>query len=210
MAGSAHQREFDELIATYAEAASPDAQKQINASIWERFGTTGVVFISDMASFTHTARTFGVTHFLKLIHRTRKAMAPVIADNSGVLLKCEADNCYAFFTKVEDAVQASFDINAELTRANERGPSEDNIFVSIGIDHGELLLIGSEDFYGDPVNTASKLGEDLGGRGETLVTERAIEQSQLTVPETAEHLVALISEVEIRYLRLPMTEPAER
>jgi class 3 adenylate cyclase len=209
MEESLPQREFDELIAAYAEATSPDEQKRINGSIWDRFGTTGTAFISDMASFTLTSRVFGVTHFLKLIHRTRKAIGPIIADNSGVLLKCDADNCYGFFAKVDDAVQASLDINAELFRANQQRPTDDHIFLSIGIDYGELLLIGSEDFYGDPVNTASKLGEDLAGSGETLITERAIGESQVPVPESAEQLVARISDVEIRYLRLPTAEPTE-
>lgn len=201
------RREFERLITQLAHAAGPDEARGIDEAIWDRFGTTGTSFISDMASFTQSSRTFGVTHFLKLIHRTRETVAPIVADHGGCFLKSDADNCYAFFPKPDQAVQASLDINAELFRANQSRRPEEQIFLSVGIDRGKLLLIGSEDFFGDPVNTASKLGEDLAGRGETLVTERAIAESNYTVPETAEHLVARISEVEIRYLKLPMTEP---
>jgi class 3 adenylate cyclase len=67
-------------------------------------------------------------------------------------------------------------------------------------------LIGDIDFFGDPVNTASKLGEDLAVKAETLVTKRAIEKSALKIPEIAERMVARISGIEIKYVRLPMTE----
>ena len=66
--------------------------------------------------------------------------------------------------------------------------------------------MGDIDFFGDPVNTASKLGEDLAIREETLVTRRAIEHSNFIIPERAERMVARISEIEIQYVRLPMTE----
>ena len=69
-----------------------------------------------------------------------------------------------------------------------------------------MLLIGDLEFFGDPVNTASKLGEDLAVKAETLVTKRAIDHSNFKIPETAERMVARISAIEIKYVRLPMTE----
>ncbi|MDH3276390.1 MAG: hypothetical protein OEM99_17815, partial [Gammaproteobacteria bacterium] len=81
--------------------------------------------------------------------------------------------------------------------------------LSVGIDYGRILLIGDTDFFGDPVNTASKLGEDLAIHAETLVTKRALEHSNFQVPELAERMVARISDIEIKYVRLPMTEENE-
>jgi class 3 adenylate cyclase len=123
-------------------------------------------------------------------------------------MKCDADNCYAYFERTDDAIQASFDINAALFASNDKHSIAEQIYVSVGIDYGRVLLIGDMDYYGDPVNTASKLGEDLAIKAETLVTERAIEQSKFEVPETAERMVARISEIEIQYIRIPMTEAA--
>jgi len=174
--------------------------------IWERFGSEGAVFISDMASFSSTSRKIGVCHFLKLIHRARQIIAPLIAKNNGLLLKCDADNCYAFFDDTDDAIRAGFDINAELFRHNDEFSLTEQIYLSVGIDYGRVLLIGDVDFFGDPVNTASKLGEDLAIKAETLVTKRAMERSALKIPETAERMVARISDIEIKYVRLPMTE----
>ena len=198
--------EFDSLIAAFSELRDAGEMELARQHIWERFGSEGAVFISDMASFSSTSRKVGVCHFLKLIHRARQIIAPLIAKNNGLLLKCDADNCYAFFDNTDDAIRASFDINAELFRHNDEFSLTEQIYLSVGIDYGRVLLIGDVDFFGDPVNTASKLGEDLAIKAETLVTKRAMERSALKIPETAERMVARISDIEIKYVRLPMTE----
>ena len=199
---------FDSAIARFSDIRDPADQEEARSKIWEEYGTEGAVFISDMASFSSTSRKIGVCHFLKMIHRTRQIVAPIIAANNGTLLKCDADNCYAFFKDAKDAIQASFDVNAALFESNDRHPISEQIYLSVGIDDGRVLLIGDMDYYGDPVNTASKLGEDLAIKAETLVTERAIAKTDFVVPETAERMVARISEIEIQYVRMQMTEAA--
>ena len=198
--------EFDNLIATFAEEPDPAKAEAIRQGIWDRYGTEGAVFISDMASFSSTSRKVGVCHFLKMIHRARQIIAPIIEANNGTLLKCDADNCYAFFKSPDDAIRASFRVNAALFKANDAFGLGEQIYLSVGIDYGRVLLVGDVDFFGDPVNTASKLGEDLAVREEVLVTRRAIEHSNFKVPELAERMTARISEIEIQYVRLPMTE----
>ena len=198
--------EFDRLIVEFADEPDAERAESIRCSIWDKFGVEGTVFISDMASFSSTSRKLGVCHFLKMIHRARQIVAPVIEANNGTLLKCDADNCYAFFRSPDDAIKASFDVNAALFHANEAFGIGEQIYLAVGIDYGRVLLVGDRDFFGDPVNTASKLGEDLAVREEVLVTERAIEHSKFVIPELAERMVARISEIKINYLRLPMTE----
>lgn len=198
--------EFDSLIAELADEHDADKAEAIRARIIDRFAVMGAVFISDMASFSATSRKRGVCHFLKLIHRARQIIAPIIAANDGKLLKCDADNCYAFFETPDQAIKASFEVNAALFKSNESFGLEEQIYLSVGIDYGRVLLIGDMDFYGDPVNTASKLGEDLAVRAETLVTKRALEHSTFEIPELAERMVARISDIEIKYIRVPMTE----
>lgn len=197
---------FDRAIAEFADITDAAEQEAARSKIWDKFGTEGAVFISDMASFSSTSRKIGVCHFLKLIHRARQTIAPLIEANNGTLLKCDADNTYAFFERTDDAIRASFEINAALFKSNDAHPIQEQIYLSIGIDYGRVLLIDSVDFFGDPVNTASKLGEDLAIKAETLVTNRAIEHSSYKIPERAERMTARISEIEIQYVRIPMTE----
>ncbi len=198
--------EFDRLIAELSAAADDTEYGEIKKSVWEKFGTQGATFISDMANFSSTSRSLGICHFLKMIHRARQLVAPLIESNNGILLKCDADNCYAFFEDPGDAIQASLDINAELFRSNQEHDRDEQVFLSIGIDYGDLLLVGDSDFYGDPVNSASKLGEDLAVKGEVLVTERALNRTSLTVNENIERMIARISDIELSYVRIPMTQ----
>lgn len=197
---------FVGLIAKLSEAVDLKRQGQIKKTIWDQFGTTGTSFITDMANFSSTSRSLGICHFLKMIHRARQAITPAIRANNGVLLKCDADNCYAYFADASDAIQAAFDINAELFRVNQENDLDEHIYLSIGVDYGDLLLVGESDFYGDPVNVASKLGEDLAIRGEMLVSERALDRSTFDVNDNVERMVARISDIEISYVRLPMTQ----
>jgi adenylate cyclase len=212
MAGSSHKEAltghtgFDSLMAAFADEHDADKAEVIRQRIWDEFGTEGTVFISDMASFSSTSRKIGVCHFLKLIYRTRQIVRPIIEANNGTLMKFDADNCYAYFKNTDDAIRASFEINSAIFDSNGEFGLAEQIFLSVGIDYGRLLLVGDLDFFGDPVNTSSKLGEDLAARAEVLITERAIEHSNFEIPELAERMVARISEIEIQYVRLPMTE----
>ena len=207
-AQSEAHREFDEYIARFSAADTPEDQEKLRLDIWDRFGTVGCTFISDMANFSVTSRARGVCHFLKLIHRTRVLVAPIIEEHDGKLLKCDADNCYAYFTDPGDALKSSFAINEALFRQNQNKELAEHIYLSVGIDWGRVLLIGDEDFYGDPVNTASKLGEDLAGKAETLITDRALEQTDYEPHVNSERMVARVSDIEISYTKLTLNEAA--
>jgi class 3 adenylate cyclase len=74
------------------------------------------------------------------------------------------------------AIQAATALNAAFFGMNLVTPDEFDIRVSVGIDYGDILLIGGPDYFGDPVNCASKLGEDTAEAGEILVTQRAFDR----------------------------------
>ncbi len=122
--------EFEQMVAELSGTADADQQGQIKKEIWDRFGTSGATFISDMANFSSTSRSLGICHFLKMIHRAREIVSPIIKANDGVLLKCDADNCYAYFPDASDAIRASFDINSSLFRTNQEHEIEEHIYLS--------------------------------------------------------------------------------
>jgi class 3 adenylate cyclase len=47
---------------------------------------------------------------------------------------------------------------------------EEQVLLCIGLGHGRMLRIGDHDVFGAEVNAAGKLGEDIAGAGEILVT----------------------------------------
>ena len=90
-----------------------------------------------------------------------------MAAHGGQAVKYEADNLIAVFESSRDAALAAIAIQAAV------GASDAGFTVAIGIDVGELVLVESRDLYGDPVNIACKLGEDLARPGEVLLTAAA-------------------------------------
>jgi class 3 adenylate cyclase len=164
---------FRRLIAQRAEAVDENQRQELDERIWERFGALRTVMVTDIARFSRITRDHGIVHFLTMIHRTQTACTPVLERAGGRLVKAVADNLYVTF----DAPQQAFDAGmamAEAVRADGRGrPDAEQVWLAIGIAQGRILEIDGEDFYGDAVNLASKLGEDTATGGEILVTADA-------------------------------------
>jgi class 3 adenylate cyclase len=66
-------------------------------------------------------------------------------------------------------------MNLACAEANRHRPPDRTLHVSIGIGFGDTLYIGDEDVHGDEMNLACKLGEDIAGPGEILLTKAAYE-----------------------------------
>src|SRR5207247_5090990 len=112
-------------------------------------------------------------HFLAMLERLERVVRPSIEAAGGRVLRWEADNVFAVFEHVDHALEAVRSIERDVRAANEALPAEDEVGVSIGIGYGDLLLVGEEDAWGDEMNMASKLGEDVSECGEVLLTESA-------------------------------------
>jgi adenylate cyclase len=151
----------------------------LDAEIWQTFGQIQAVLILDMSGFSHTANHQGILEALTLIHRMQQLVISEIRAAKGQLIKCEADNVFAVFSTVADAVKASLQI-FQVTQFVGIG-------VSIGIGYGSILLLenpsGHDDFFGDEVNLASKLGEDTAQAGELMLTEAAYHQLAPAEPD---------------------------
>lgn len=150
----------------------PERAKSIDAKIKKTFDKKVSMMVLDMSGFSRLVQRYGIIHYLAMIRRMRRVVAPVIAKNRGAVVKFEADNAFAVFLKPEQALEAALEINHDLEVANLSTPDESDVYVSIGIGYGTTLL-ACDDMYGNEMNLASKLGEDTAERGEILLTEAA-------------------------------------
>lgn len=180
---------LDRLLAEIIEY--PDRREAINKSIEEMFGQEKAVMILDMSGFSQTTQRFGITSFLLMIHQMRKIAEPCVVDFNGLVLKAEADNLFCLFDTVLDAVHASQKITRHLTSANQVLAHDHRLYVSIGIGYGMVLNIADEDLYGNEVNLAAKLGEDIANMGEILLTTAANAHLLETDIETKEETVSI-------------------
>jgi adenylate cyclase len=156
----------------------PDRAEQVDAQIRETFGETHAVMVMDMSGFSRMTIKHGVIHFLAMIHRMNQIVAPAVREHNGQVIKFEADNAFAIFEAVEDAVEAAIDTSRRFSAANTMLPEEMDMHGKFGIGYGEVLIIEGDDLFGSEVNLASKLGEDLAERGEILLTEAAFAEVQ--------------------------------
>lgn len=159
----------------------PESLAAVDEEIWRRFGRTAAVLVLDMCGFSRLTMRYGITHFLAMIRRLNLMARPAIAAAGGTVIKSEADNVFATFPYVAEALAAGRDIQARLREANTFLPEDWDLHASIGIGYGPLLVIeGSgingeigHDVFGAELNIAAKLGEDIARGGEIWLSAAA-------------------------------------
>ena len=152
------------------------AEEGLDAAVWERFGCERTVVIVDMEGFTASTRRMGIVHYLRLIQRMQAFSEPLLEHHGGRLVRFEADNLFAVFPEPAAALAMVSELIGALEEDNVARDKADQVHVAAGIDHGRILL-DEADFFGDAVNLASKLGEDLGRAREVLVTSTVREMT---------------------------------
>jgi class 3 adenylate cyclase len=187
---------LDRLLEEIIE--QPERRAEVTTSIEEMFGQEKAVMILDMSGFSQTTQKLGITSFLLMIHQMRRIAAPCVVAHNGLVLKAEADNLYCLFDTVSDAVHAAQSMTRHLAAANHILPQAQRLYVSIGIGYGAILNIADEDLYGNEVNLAAKLGEDIAGMGDILLTGAAYTQLQEPDVECKEETIS-ISGLELTY-----------
>jgi len=168
---------FDHLLDTL-NAAAPDDRADIEALIRKTFQVHRAALVLDMTDFSISVRRTGILAHLALIRRMQVLCHPAIAAAGGEIVKTDADNVFAVFPLAAQALEAAEAIQRQLAERGGLATADGrSVGASIGIDSGDILLIRETDFFGDAVNIASKLGEDLAGRGEILVSARAYDEA---------------------------------
>jgi class 3 adenylate cyclase len=169
------------LLLLYGQENEADKREKIETTLWQEFGKVKAVFVMDMSGFSLLSHRHGIVHYLSIVKRMQLTTQPIVEKYRGQVVKFEADNCFAMFDDPLSAVRAAIALNTAFFAMNVLTADEFDIRVSIGIDYGDVLLIGGPDYFGNTVNRACKIGEDIGGPGEILVTATAFKQ----IPETA-------------------------
>jgi adenylate cyclase len=163
--------EFNALVERLAGAGADD-KRAIEATIWERFGVERAVMALDMSHFSLTVRRSGILTYLGMIRRMQVFTRPIVERHRGIAVEFHADNLMAVFPDVDEAVEAGVEINRGLRRELD-ADGKPVISVAIGIDFGRFLFVANQHCYGDTVNVAFKLGEDIARSGEILITDGA-------------------------------------
>jgi class 3 adenylate cyclase len=170
-------QKFYGLIDQYNSVPATDVKK-IEQEIWDNYGVEKTVLCLDMSGFSLLVQRYGIVHYLSMIRRMQQTTAPIVKQFQGQVVKYEADNLFAVFDDAALAVQAATSINIALNAMNIITEDSRDLFVSIGLAKGKIILIPQKDMFGDAVNIASKMGEDLAQRSEILITKEVHESAK--------------------------------
>jgi class 3 adenylate cyclase len=146
----------------------PALDQSRGAALAER----GAVVFTDTADFTVRTRRHGILHFLMAFSRALVGLRTAVRAARGTVVKVEGDSMILCFVDASAACRGVLALEAALRLYNRGRPASERFRFSYGIGYGELLRL-EEDVFGLEVNLASKLGEDLAGPGEALLTPAA-------------------------------------
>lgn len=166
---SASEDRLEQLMAYRLE---PGADKdKIDRRIWDLFGERWAVMFTDLSGFSRNVAEFGIIQFLQTIFESQRLLVPVIDAHDGILLKVEGDSFLVIFRNPEKAVSCAVKMMDALAEYNTVRSESEKILLCVGIGYGDLLKIGDTDVFGEEVNSASKLGEDVAKAREIYVTD---------------------------------------
>ena len=190
-------QKFQDLLLRFSQAEEAEVRQQVESEIWREFGAEYAVFVLDMSGFSLLTRKYGIVHYLSMVKRMQLTTEPIVKSYGGSMIKYDADNCFAVFPGPLSAVNAAIAMQHAFEASNLLTSDDLDIYIAIGIDYGKLLIIGNEDCFGDPVNRASKMGEDIAAGGEILITKDAMEMISKEAGIKAHEMNVSISGIDI-------------
>lgn len=159
------REEFFRLLRT----RTPRNAEAFDRAFREKAEREMTVWVSDSSGFTRKAHEYGILQFLAVMIRCYGYVVPILRRHGGRVHSQNADNILAKFSDPVRALRAAVAVQRRLRTYNRAKKDAEQFHLCIGIHCGRGLELAN-DVYGDCVNVASKVGEDLAGKGEILVT----------------------------------------
>jgi len=182
------------------EATNADADV---AEFNEQYTRKGAAFVFDLGSFSSLTRRLGSTIVLAEIRTIWYHLAPIVAENNGVIMKSVGDSLHLYYEKVSDGLQAGQAMYLAVvarwrnkvalacdgdskqgwcTNATEKDERK-RFFntAAMGGAFGDIILIvpGKQgavvEAYGAPFNNAYYAGEEQAEHGQTIIDEGALQ-----------------------------------
>ena len=172
LSGPSRER-LQTLLKEYNEY--PERHQEIDGQIHDEFCKAVAIVVIDSCGFSRSVRQHGIVNYLARLERLERVISPLVETHGGRILRVEADNIFALFSDTETAVRFAAEAQRNVEIANDPLPAASEIYIAIGVGYGRVLLVGDDDAYGDEMNVACKLGEDLAEQGEIMLTASARE-----------------------------------
>lgn len=179
-------------------AENPERIGPVTERVTEMFGESRAVLVLDMSGFTRATQRGDLISYLLMINQMQRLAVPTVEKHGGIFVRADHDNLTCLFDEVLPAIKAARAITTQLETVNVVLPADRELYVSIGIGFGSLLNVENQIVYGNQVNLASKLGEDIGQLGDILLTENAYRRIEDEDVKCVERNVA-VSGIDVCY-----------
>ena len=155
----------------FAARHNPDSNiKELDRKIAESFKTnfTALMYHLDLET---CAEAYGASHSILLKAMSLNILRPIFARYQAIELE---DELFIFY-EASDAVLAVLEAKTAIIKYNTNLSSDlsknELIINGWGIHNGTMIFVeGTDIHWGDPVNTASKLGQDLATNGDLIIS----------------------------------------
>lgn len=184
-------------------------QSGIEEDIWNRFGRKCAILVLDTSGFTINTRETGIISYLSCIIRLRDIISPVLLRHSCISMRFHSDDVFSEFTCADDALAAALDVQRTVRASGIEVRRGCGLGICAGIGYGNVLCSLSEGVFGDQMNMASKLGEDLAEENEILLTPEAYQAIPKESKGKFARRQASMSGVEFSYYLTRVDENAE-
>jgi adenylate cyclase len=152
----------------------------------------------------------GIVYYLICLIKLNDIIKPIFEKHGCLSYRPEEDNIYAEFETPDQALAASIEANQAVKTAklmlNEHEPFQ----ICVGIGYGNVLFSRNNRVFGDEMNLASKLGEDIAEGEEILLIEAAYANIDYKYKNGFERKNISIAGVKISYYSLKLDRLTKR
>lgn len=187
-----------EFLAECEATAVPMEERERAA--WEKYGDNIAIMVVDSVGFSRTTKSHGIVHFLSKMAAAREAMRGILECSGANSYSYHADNCIAYFSSPDKALDTAIALQKAILTSGIALNEEELYGLSIGIGYGQVLYAESmEGYFGDEMNLASKLGEDIGSRDDILLTQAAYASLEEIDAYSFQELRESVSGVDLKF-----------
>ncbi len=180
--------------------------RTMEEELWQEFGGRYATLVLDCCKFTRITQEKGIVHYLVCVMKLNDIVKPIFEKHGCLSYRPEEDNIYAEFNTPDQALEASIEANHAVKGANLMLNEHEPFEICIGIGYGDVLRSRLKGVFGDEMNLASKLGEDIAGGREILLTEAAYATIKANAKKHFERKHIVISQVPITYYCLRIAD----
>jgi len=188
---------FKTIEKMFAENRNPDL---CTDELWQRFGTRYAMLVMDSSGFTRITQKYGILGFLSRVVQMRQVAKLCLEKNGVAFFKFEADNVLAYFDRPSQAIQAALDIQQGICNHAILLPDGAPFRVCSGVGFGDVLYSETNECcFGNEMNLASKLGEDVAEPDEVLITQSCYDALSEEMQQNFHRLEIEVSKADIIY-----------